>query len=150
MLRNLKGYAHLTPKYPFLAMPWNVFPSISSFLMHNDCFLLHFTVGKDCILIKPAVRSPFPVSNQSLPFTLFMHSPLFSPLVCCPKLIKPLFPQLHWICFGKSCHWPLDKPGFMNISDFWAFNHSVLLPKMFFLDKSLLSLNTQWKGHLYI
>lgn len=139
------------PHIHFWQCPEMFSPPISSFLMHNHCFLLHFTVGKDCILIYPLTeRSPFLVANQPLPCTLFMHSPLFSSLICCSNLIKSLYPQLHWICFGKSCQWPLDKPGFMNISEFWAFNHSVLLSKMFFLDKSWLSLNTQWKGHLYI
>lgn len=137
------------PHIHFMQCPEMFSLPMNNFFMHNHCFLLHFTVGR-MHSDKPTHRKVSLSSCQSTPSLHSFHAQSSSSLICCFNLIKFSFPQLHWICFGTSCQWPLDKPNFMNILEFWAFTHSILLPKMFFLDKSWLSLNTQWKGHLYI
>lgn len=64
-----------SPHIPFQQCS-DVFSSpISSFLMHYYCFLLHFTIGRDHILINPlAGRLPLPVAN---PFFILISRTVF-------------------------------------------------------------------------
>ena len=69
MLPNLKGYQHL-PHITFWQCPGMFSSHISSFQMHYLCFLLHFTVGEDCILINPFAGS-LPLQLPINPFHSF-------------------------------------------------------------------------------
>lgn len=125
--------------------------------MHYYCFLLHFTAGEDGILINS-------FAGGSLLLVASLSLALFSCTVLLKWVSTFLFPHSCVIPISSNLHALIstETAPAKVVGDLWRSQAFLLsqgsepllillsLPKMFFFDKSWLSLNSHWKEHLLI